>query len=365
MPFYKHVHSQHIDKVLKGSLRFSSLDYFRHIEIDKNDTETGDKLEGSVETALDEMIVDGGPTERQREVAKKVKIGLSEGMTGSGTIRNVKIITHCGHWHIFSFSEVDSYEERNACLEFESVEELTQRVLKGTIGGAPVSDYFDDHLVGKIDYLKREASAWDVETELAASPLAKRPSYAHQREWRIALRAKDEFLGDIVYIDIDVSPDVLKEVRRSATEDASSEAPPSAEEVAKEIVQLLGEIQTFEDKAADAFLRSHSGRSYIEDEKESVAEHKRVSEIVNRDLAKLEEEFAQSFPWPKIKELYWTARLLGVRGPWDSSLNVADRKGFAHLIHDLGRLAHRLSPGCLPERYDELANWDRPRGANP
>jgi hypothetical protein len=360
MPFYKHVHSQHIDKVLKGSLRFSSLDFFKHIETDKNDTQTGDKLEGSVETVLEEMVVEGPPTDLQRQVAKRAKIGLGEGMTGSVTISNVRITNHCGHWHIFSFSEVDSYEERDACVEIESVEELTQRVLRGTIDGAPMSDYFDQYLEGKVDYLDREVSAWDVETELAASPLAKRPSYAHQREWRIALRAKDESLRDIVYIDIDAS-DVLKEVRRSAIQDASHEASPSAKDVAEQIVRLLDEFRTFETRAAEAFVRHHSGSGYIEDEKESIAEHKRVSELVRRDHAELDEEFSRRFPWPKIKELYWTARLLGVRGPWDSSLDAADRKGFAHLVHDLGRLAHRLSPGCLPERYDELANWDRPR----
>ncbi len=210
MRVFKHCRSAHVDLIRLGSLRFSSLAYFRHIEMDDDDSLIGDKQEGQSEGVLESFHVDKNPSDEDIELLKNCGIHISK-QSEDITVTDSHVIFDSGHWLIFSLSAsgdpLSGVSGYDACVEFSDVNALFERIVRtGAVGGIPVAEIFDldASVCGPVEYTPRTASVRRTEQLVAANPLAKRPKYEEQREFRIALKAQNRWLPDIQDIEADI-----------------------------------------------------------------------------------------------------------------------------------------------------------------
>ncbi len=349
MAFYKYCHSRDVEKIAAGSLRLSSLAWFRHLEDDEGDSEVGDRFEGLAETRIDPLFAER-LAEDQRQGLERVGISIT-GNVSNITIGQSSMFQDCGHWLVFCVSESSELaldqSGYDACVEISDIHQLAECVAKaGSIGGKPISDFFDAIAVGKVEYTSRTANALQVRQQLAASPFVKRPKYQSQSEWRLALHAKDKYLPDIQYLTL-VPPRGLLRVATASCSlppRQSSAAVQTHESLARDLNRLIERV--------DQFNRAHAALDLgynVTAANSSLDFQKRVARL-DAASAKRQQEFASELRGEVVKA-YWVARSLGVRGSWESHFHVGPLTPNM-LGHRLAQLVDALVPGSAPPQYD-------------
>jgi hypothetical protein len=186
--FYKFLHTEHIESVLRdGTIVVSSLKYFRDIE-DKQKPWIGDRLEGATE-----LTTPGG----------RIEMG------------GVRFVHQVPSMHIYSCSSgslddlrksmcVEAAEPYSACLRINDPVALAKAILdQGEVleTKVPVSAIFEKTERGMVLYEDVTRHLGDGPV-IVPSPFKKAPQFAPQREYRLAFSPAAKGLADRIFIKV-------------------------------------------------------------------------------------------------------------------------------------------------------------------
>jgi hypothetical protein len=219
--FYKFLHTEHIESVLRdGTIVVSSLKYFRDIE-DKQKPWIGDRLEGATELTTPERLT---LTEGSAELEAVNRANIGMGMfkqfaqvSGGGRIEmgGVRFVHQVPSMHIYSCSSgslddlrtsmcVEAAEPYSACLRINDPVALAKAILdQGEVleTKVPVSAIFEKTERGMVLYEDVTRHLGDGPV-IVPSPFKKAPQFAPQREYRLAFSPAAKGLADRIFIKV-------------------------------------------------------------------------------------------------------------------------------------------------------------------
>lgn len=347
MAFYKYCGTDVVDRVAQGSIKLSSLAWFRQIEERGGNEEIGDRFEGRAISHLAHMLIKDQPTDHQRRVLAATRAVIEN--CSNITLADWTITSECAHALIFCLSVSDNLELQDsgydACVRISDVELLAQRIMTtGRIDGVPCDRIFSSVIHRRVEYLPRVVDLNEARATLNASPFVKRERYARQREYRIVFVPRDRWIPDRVIVEFAPSNDLMIAVARSADR-VSGPAPtePSRSEVLEQMRALILEVQEFCRDFSDQIQRlplpppiPGAGGQWQE----------AIIAIGERQRVDFQQRFVR-----RIRDAYWDARSMGHRGVWERVLDRLEGSSGTGVPESLAQLMHHVEPGSAPEGF--------------
>lgn len=303
MAIYKYCGSDVVDFVAGGSLQFGSLAWFRQLETVQLNKEIGDRLEGMVEISLPNINTgDRSANDEERGALAIARINPSEARIAATD--NV-VRRSCGHWHVLCLSNDPalklSEKGYDACVEISDLHVLHDCIINtGIVEGRPLTDFFDvtHRTFGPVDY-ERDlvVTASNVDTLPQPHPLYKRADYQTQSEIRIALKAIDPMLRDIVRIEIKPPPGLLNIVARNDGLRDVGDPPLSDAEFLAKALELILKIKAFE--------------------RETDAQVPLFPIAAGAELHQQRTVLCREMYFRDMELIYWEGRRRGFRGEWE------------------------------------------------
>ena len=209
MGFFRFMSSRYVEDVLGGKLRFTSLSYYRLMEVVYDDCWIGDIQEGVTHAHIEELSIEPGvDSNGMRALLKDQKI-LDVGEDANVTVKGARVsIEHNGYVLCFAAGELSELKESmwegdyDACVSFVSIEYLARSLyLHGVTGeGVQVSDVFHPPVIGYVTYADMSVDLTTVSAPVSGSPFLKRTKYSGQQEYRIFFEPKKKVNRDNISI---------------------------------------------------------------------------------------------------------------------------------------------------------------------
>jgi hypothetical protein len=231
-PYYKFLHSEHVDQMLSGEVRFSKLSLFRKME-KKNASWIADKMEGTTELQISHYHIDEATPEAIAKFnATFAPAGTSPFFQLAPGSKNITIsgggkiaFGRADDPYIFSCSQGSldeltktmceaSDDAKDACVRITNLPALAQRIInESATKDLPKRPFRMKFCVGPIRYAK--VSVKQGEPVEAPSPFTKDVSFREQQEVRIALLPSiDGDLPDVVTFRIPRPHQLIREIFR-------------------------------------------------------------------------------------------------------------------------------------------------------
>lgn len=250
---FKFLNSEAVDNLLAGTIRLSSLGWFRHLE-STHGPWIGDRLEGAASYHGALCI----------PPAKRLRVGniqLSAPRNKSAIVANLELA--CRHMLVFCFSDGEyselwhemcelrregGGEPYDAALQIVDTRLLAEQIWRGKIlelGNDSLSKHFRPWQMQPVKYGTRELELALGAQELEISPFVKSERFRQQRETRIALTPHSNYMLDRIHVRIKNPHAVLRRIDAPANGGSgrrlTAAAPPKAD-LHAELTGLAREI---------------------------------------------------------------------------------------------------------------------------
>lgn len=219
MGYYKFLESQHVDRVLKGSLVLSKLSYFRMMEAKHRVAGIGDMGEGHYGYTVKHAELKN--TDQDTEILGKLEKAGIVVRNANVTISNYRFSNYVD-CYIFSMSIGSVHKLRkvmcsgqggigyNAAIRVRDLKELTNAIFSQGVfrpfydeqNLRQVSNEFNKIEKGSVVYKSNTLEINDISFGLISPQFIKRPSFRPQSEYRITLLPCPDHFPDRIIIDI-------------------------------------------------------------------------------------------------------------------------------------------------------------------
>jgi hypothetical protein len=273
MGFYKFLDSEHVDKLLGGSVKFTRLSYYRMLELVSNDRWIGDKDEGVARTHVGDMVVDGSDPRTLAMLNRTGAFYFPPNFGSKATLSGNVLVKSGPNPHIFCFScgALDDLKDAmcgtkaqgspyDACVEILNVLGLMKAVGHGLIrnmDGAPFRTAFKKVGGGAVKYSGHDKML-DDQGALLPSCLRKKSIYTRQQEFRLALEPPNDLAPDDLFLEIGSTAGLLVERFRHLPVGKEVAVKPSLRpenEIASELDTLIDDFSDWDARTRKRSLR--------------------------------------------------------------------------------------------------------------
>ncbi|MBP1859695.1 hypothetical protein [Rhizobium herbae] len=217
---FKFMSTKHVAGFLNGSVRFSTLDYFRGIE---GPEWIRDCLEGITKVEIPSVKFDSRAPDAAEKRMKLFQLGV---MIGSGVVEMTNsqsyLIAH--HLHVFCFSKEPFETARkamcddapegwryDACVEIRDIRAFCEAMEDGKINGQPFREAIASTLGCRDVRYNKATLAFDMDEEFYVDPFQKPAHFACQQEIRFVIQPR-AILPPNMYVEFDVPDGLLKQL---------------------------------------------------------------------------------------------------------------------------------------------------------